>query len=117
MRENRTPYGSAERIDRAHDAMAMFKTVIYFNAALREDAMEAICTPTCCGLGSRTRPSSSVLSCAWGSRLEVSAMGDRRKCQTFAASPAEPGSPAYARSSARTMPIYLFHAAGYGMPP
>jgi hypothetical protein len=26
-----------------------------------------------------------------GSRLEVSAMGDRRKCQTFAASPAEPG--------------------------
>jgi hypothetical protein len=26
-----------------------------------------------------------------GSRSEVSAMGDRRKCQTYAASPAEPG--------------------------
>jgi hypothetical protein len=27
--------GSGERIDRAHDAVAMFRTVIYFNAALR----------------------------------------------------------------------------------
>lgn len=26
-----------------------------------------------------------------GSRSEVSAMGDRRKCQTYTASPAEPG--------------------------
>jgi len=26
-----------------------------------------------------------------GSRSEVSAMGDRRKCRTYAASPAEPG--------------------------
>jgi hypothetical protein len=29
--------GAAERIDRAHDAVAMFRTVIYFNAALRNN--------------------------------------------------------------------------------
>src|SRR6266849_1703938 len=43
------------------------------------------------GLRSHDRPSSNFISCAWWSRSEVSAMGDRRKCQTYTASPAEPG--------------------------
>src|SRR5258708_23838107 len=77
----------------AHEILSRYATSTTIQLFLRplENNYPVIPTSPLCGLRFQVVHRQTSFRVRGGSRSEVSAMGDRRKCQTYAASPAEPG--------------------------